>query len=173
MSCTVLFIYPNQRSESLVPPAIAIFSSLLKRYGHSVDLFDTADYDLDADEYITFKNSQKNKVAVGNLLVRPYESKADSMRKHTSATGDLIKKVEKFKPDIVAVTSTESTFFLAVQLLRSIKKFNIPTILGGVFATFAPEVAIKYEVIDMVCVGEDENAITDLAKKISSDETGS
>ncbi len=170
MTCKVLFIYPNQRSESLVPPAIAIFSSLLKRDGHSVELFDTSDYDLDADEYITFKNSQKNKVAVGNLLVRPYESKADSMRKHTSATGDLIKKVEKFRPDLVAVTSTESTFLLAVQLLRSIKKFNIPTILGGVFATFAPEVAIKHDVIDMVCVGEGENAITDLANKISAGE---
>ena len=59
MFCKVLFIYPNQRSESLVPPAIAIFSSLLKQKGHQVDLFDTSDYDLDADEYIDFKNSQK------------------------------------------------------------------------------------------------------------------
>ena len=59
MSANVLFIYPNQRSESLVPPAIAIFSSLLKNKGHNVELFDTSDYDLDADEYISFKNSQK------------------------------------------------------------------------------------------------------------------
>lgn len=167
MSCRVLFIYPNQRSESLVPPAIAIFSALLKQKGHEVALFDTSDYDLDADEYIEFKNSQKNKVAVNNLLVRPYESKADSLKKHTSATKDLIDKVDMFKPDLIAVTSTESTFLLATQLLKSLRKYKIPTIIGGVFATFAPEIAISYKEIDMVCIGEGENAIVDLADKIS------
>ena len=167
MSCKVLFIYPNQRSESLVPPAIAIFSSLLKKEGHMVDLFDTSDYDLDADEYIDFKNSQKNKVAVSNLLVRPYESRQESIIKHRSASKDLKTKIENFKPNLIAVTSTESTFSLAVQLLKSVKNYKIPTVLGGVFATFAPEVAIKYNEIDMVCVGEGENAIVDLAKKIA------
>ena len=36
----VLFIYPNQRSESLVRRSLAIFSSLLKAEGHQVGLFD-------------------------------------------------------------------------------------------------------------------------------------
>ena len=49
----VLFIYPNQRAESLVPPAIAIFSRLLKDRGIKVDLFDTSFYDIDADDYIS------------------------------------------------------------------------------------------------------------------------
>jgi anaerobic magnesium-protoporphyrin IX monomethyl ester cyclase len=171
MSANVLFIYPNQRSESLVPPAIAIFSSLLKNKGHNVELFDTSDYDLDADEYISFKNSQKNSVAVNNLLVRPYESKRDSLIKHRSASKDLESKVLEFKPDLVAVTSTESTFNLATQLLKSISGYNIPVILGGVFATFAPEVAIKDEEIDIVCVGEGENAIVDLVDRIDSGES--
>ena len=54
MSCKVLFIYPNQRAESLVPPSLAMFSNLLKAEGHQVDLFDSSNYDLDADEYINF-----------------------------------------------------------------------------------------------------------------------
>ena len=167
MSCKVLFIYPNQRAESLVPPSLAMFSSLLKAEGHQVDLFDSSNYDLDADEYINFSRSKKNSEEVNNLMMRPFESKIDSIMKHTSASNDLIKKVEVFKPDLVAVTSTESTFNLSIQLLITIKKYNIPTILGGVFATFAPEVAIKPDVIDMICVGEGENAIIDLANKIS------
>lgn len=170
MSCCILLIYPNQRSESLVPPAFSIFSRLLKDRGHIVDLFDTSDYDLDADEYIDFSKSKKNTVAVNNLLVRPFESCEESFIKHRSATEDLIFKVEEFKPDLIAVTSTESTFFLAIQLLKSIRKYNIPTILGGVFATFAPQVAIKYEEIDMICVGEGENAIVDLSDKIANGE---
>ncbi len=54
---------------------------------------------------------------VNNLLVRPHESNADSFIKHTSASNTLINKMELFKPDLVAVTSTESTFNLTVQLL--------------------------------------------------------
>ena len=54
--------------------------------------------------------------------MRPYESNADSFIKHTSASNALINKMELFKPDLVAVTSTESTFNLAVQLLRANRK---------------------------------------------------
>ena len=59
MTCRVLFIYPNQRTESLVPPSLAVFSSLLKAEGHQVGLFDTSNYDLDADEYINFSSAKK------------------------------------------------------------------------------------------------------------------
>ena len=34
--------------------------------------------------------------------------------------------------------------------------------------TFAPEICIKHDLIDMVCVGEGENALIDLCKKIES-----
>ena len=36
-------------------------------------------------------------------------------------------------------------------------KNNVPVIAGGVFATFAPDLCIKHELIDIVCVGEGEN----------------
>ena len=99
-----------------------VFSSLLKAEEHQVGLFDNSNYDLDADEYITFSNSNKALNEVNNLLVRPYESNSDSFIKHTSASNALINKMELFKPDLVAVTSTESTFNLAVQLLRANRK---------------------------------------------------
>jgi len=50
-------LYPNQRAESLVPPAVALFSSLLKQRDFEVDLFDTSLYELDADDYIDAKPS--------------------------------------------------------------------------------------------------------------------
>ena len=68
MSCKVLFIYPNQRAESLVPPSLAMFSSLLKAEGHQVDLFDSSNYDLDADEYINFSSAKK----ILNLIFHYY-----------------------------------------------------------------------------------------------------
>src|SRR3990167_5987611 len=114
----VLFIYPNQRTESLVPPSLAIFSRILKDRGYTVDLFDTTNYDLDADDYIQTKFTKErndSKGYVQSLLVRPFESRAELHRKHTRAVDGLRKKVEEFKPDLIAVTSTESTFLLAIN----------------------------------------------------------
>ena len=45
---------------------------------------------------------------------------------------------------------------------------NIPVIAGGVFPTFAPEICIKNELVDLVCVGEGENALIDLCDKIKN-----
>jgi len=165
----VLFIYPNQRAESLVPPAIAIFSKLLKQRGIEVALFDTSFYDIDADDYSDIQRGPSSEQIVSKLLLtRPYESRADSFRKHRSAVDDLVAKVESFSPNLIAVTTTESTFLLAVHLLRSVRYAKIPTIVGGVFCTFAPERAIGFDEIDMICVGEGENAIVDLCERMQS-----
>ena len=96
----VLFVYPNQRTEALVPPSLAIFSALLKERGFTVDIFDSTHYDLDADDYINtdFTNSRDDSGGlVQNLLVRPYESKAETLQKHISAVDGLKKKIGMIK----------------------------------------------------------------------------
>jgi len=126
-------------------------------------------YDLDADDYISTnftKNRDDTAGLVQNLLVRPYESKADTLQKHESAVEGLKKKIEAFKPGLIAVTTTESTYLLAIQLLDTIQSHNIPTIYGGVFTTFAPELALSFPQVDMVCVGEGENCIVELSERL-------
>ena len=41
MGIKVLFIYPNTYGMNMLPPAIAMFSSILKKHGHEVQIFDT------------------------------------------------------------------------------------------------------------------------------------
>lgn len=169
----VLFLYPNQRTESLVPPAIAILSRLLKDREVTVKLFDSTNYDIEADDYIDTSflrttGRDDNKGAVQNLLVRPYKSQAESLRKHIDATEGLKAMVKDFQPDLIAVTVTESTFLLAVHLLRSIQSLGVPNIVGGVFPTFAPERALGFPEVDMICVGEGENCIIDLCERMSA-----
>ena len=57
---------------------------------------------------------------------------------------------------------------LGEKLLENIKDYKIknhvPLIAGGVFPTFAPELVIKNEVVDIVCIGEGENALLDLCE---------
>jgi radical SAM superfamily enzyme YgiQ (UPF0313 family) len=52
-------------------------------------------------------------------------------------------------------------------MLKSAKDFGIPTIVGGSFATFSPDEVISSNFVDMVCVGEGEIAIVELAKRMS------
>ena len=47
MGIKVLFLYPNTYGMNMIPPGIALFSALLKREGHKVEIFDTTYYQID------------------------------------------------------------------------------------------------------------------------------
>ena len=53
MGINVLFVYPNTFGMNMLPPAIALFSALLKERGHKVEIFDSTyyqtDYGIDSD----------------------------------------------------------------------------------------------------------------------------
>ena len=87
---------------------------------------------------------------------------------------DVKKQIEKFKPDLIAMSTTEDMWELGVRILNEVKEYkiknNVPVIAGGVFPTFAPEIVSEEKLIDIVCVGEGENALIDLCEKIQNKE---
>ena len=158
----VLFLYPNQRAMSLVPPSIGLFSSLLKKRGIKVDLFDTSTYmieGIDSDE-----------IQEQVLTARPVKTDQKLKREKKDVFSELNKRIEEFKPNLIAVSVTESTFLMGIKLLKAIKHHKIISILGGVFATFAPEKVISYPEIDIICVGEGEGALVELCERLSKKE---
>lgn len=168
MGIRVLFIYPNTFGMNMLPPAIAMFTSILKREGHSVDIFDTTYYSV--DHGIDSDGSKMEK-----LNVVPYSMESKGIRlKSSDWKKDIKEKVNKFKPNLIAMSSTEDMWELGIKVLSEIKNYKlknkIPVIAGGVFPTFAPDLCIKDELIDIVCVGEGENALIDLSKKIQNNE---
>jgi len=143
----ILFIYPNTMMATLVPMHISLLSACLKSESFEVGLFDTTYY---RTEEVNFEQKK-----VELLQIKPFNLGDKGVQfKQTDIYQDLIKKVEDFKPDLIAITIVEDTYDLALSLLESIKSFNIPVIAGGVFVTFSPEAVIANETIDMVCVGE-------------------
>lgn len=68
--------------------------------------------------------------------------------------------------ELIGINSFASTAPRAVQVINKIKSMNIPIIWGGIHATISPELCIEH--CDIVCVGEGEEAILDLAKAIKS-----
>ena len=158
----VLMLYPNLRTESMVPPALALFSALLKREGYKVELFDTTNYEIGTE----FVNTDRMKAT--NLNVRPYELRQDL--KKDDPYEDFRKKIEVFEPNLILVTATENMFPMAINLLKYVDDLQVPVILGGVFATFASELCMRWKEIDMLCVGEGEYTLLELCKRMNKGE---
>ena len=166
MGIKILFIYPNSFGMNMLPPAIALFSAMLKEQGHEVTIFDTTYHAI--DDKIDSDGSKMEK-----LQVVPYDLKKRNVRlKDSNWKDDIHKKINSFKPDLLALSCTEDMWELGVEILKEVKDYkfknNIPVICGGVFATFAPDIVSNEELIDIVCVGEGENALIDLCKKIEN-----
>ncbi len=164
----VLFLYPNTFGMNMLPPAIATFSAILKNQGHQVQVFDTTYYAIDFG--IDSDGSKEDR-----LSVVPYSKemeKKDLRINDVNWKEDLHKKVNEFRPDLLALSCTEDMWELGIKIIDEIKEYkqknNIPVVAGGVFPTFAPEICIKNDLIDIVCVGEGENALVDLCKRIKN-----
>ena len=157
----ILFVYPNERQMSLIPPAIAILSQLLKENGHVTSLFDTTFYDFD-DEISLGDVDQDSE---NRLTYRATDKKDFKIKNRVKndAAADLRKKINEFSPDLLAVSCTESTFERGLKLIMKTRDMGIKNIFGGVFPTFAPKLVMNFDAVDMVCVGEGEHALVDLS----------
>ena len=166
----ILFLYPNERGMSTVPPSIATLSQILKDEGHITGLFDTTFYKF--DDELTIEDSDE--ITAKALANRPILERDDDdlhFKKTTrSAVIDFRKAIEDFKPSLIAVSCTETTFLRAMKLIDETRDLGIKNLFGGVFPTFAPDLVMNYKNVDMLCVGEGENAIIDLANSISNNE---
>lgn len=161
MAFKVLFIYPNFRGETLVPPGITLLSRILKNHGFEVDVFDTTDYGLDLTK-------DYERLTEESLGVRPSPHRELKNTKRDPWI-DLNEKVNSFGPDLIGLSCTESTFLLGVEVIRRIEHRNsrdMPVILGGSFATFAPRRALDFPEIDIVCVGEGEIPLLELCRRM-------
>jgi len=170
----ILFVYPNLYMMNMMPPAIALFSALLKEKGFEVALFDTTYYPWNEEKNANLGQGigkfdlSSDKRKENNLQVRPFDLSEKGIHpKESDISEDFISLVDSYKPDLIAMSCVEDTFPQGIYLLNLIKDRNIPTIVGGVFATFAPSLVLKHDAVDMVCVGEGETCIVELCEKIS------
>ncbi|MGE5373189.1 MAG: B12-binding domain-containing radical SAM protein [Solirubrobacterales bacterium] len=159
----VLLVYPNLHGMNMLPPAIGIFTGLLKNQGYEVRLFDTTNWIVPGEE-----GFDSDKLKEQNLNARPYDdSVLMSEIRATDVFQDFRYFVQDYAPNLIAVSSTEDMFPLGVRLLQGVKDLSIPKLWGGVFPTFAPELCLSYDEVDMVCIGEGEGALLDLCQRLT------
>ena len=157
----VLFVYPNLQLMQIVPPAITSLSAFLKEFGIEVDLFDTTFYKM------TEKSSDEKRI--NTCQVRPF-SFADSNVTYVGINpkNDFLEKIEKFKPDIIAISATDFTHNISEKLIAGLKQSHpeLFIIMGGVYPTFFSDYAIKIPDLDAICIGEGYEALLEICKAI-------
>ena len=167
MSIRVLFLYPNHYGNYMVPPAIGILSAVLKKNGHITELFDTTNY-----SGFGTSHGAVDKMKVDRLMAPKYDDFDGKLQTiNADPNIDFLNKVNEFNPDLIAVSVTEDTYKLGLSLLENINDLRILTVFGGVFPTFAPEIVINNSTVDIVCIGEGENALLELCDKLDKHES--
>jgi len=159
----VLLVYSNKMMETLISINISALSAVLKESGFDVKLFDTT--------YYRTEEKSGYDVRVENLQLRNFDlSKYGVKYKDTDIFGDFREAVEEYKPDIIGLTAVEDTYELGMALIKRVRDLDIPVIVGGVHAIISPDEVISEEDVDMVCIGEGENAFRELCQKMSHGE---
>lgn len=84
---------------------------------------------------------------------------------------EIISELKKIKPDLIALSLMNIQRDWAFEITKLIKEqeITVPIIVGGADPTFAPEI-INNPNIDIICRGEGEGAILDLANKLEKKE---
>jgi len=77
---------------------------------------------------------------------------------------ELAKEIISKKPDLIGISVFSANYQRALTISRELKKISpkTPIIFGGIHPTSVPEVVIKEKCVDMVCVGEGEEAMLEL-----------
>lgn len=80
-------------------------------------------------------------------------------------------KIKSFKPDLICFSCLIDVYSEICENARTIKKhFNIPIVIGGAHPTVLPEYVMQNTDFDMCCIGEGDEALRDLVKKINNKE---
>lgn len=154
----VLLVYPNIQQCALMPYAIGLFTALLRDEGFEVGLFDSTFYLNDINANYTHYQT----------YVRAFDWAEKGVEfNQRDMLADFVQKVESFAPDLIAVSVVENTYPIGREMIRALpERFrNIPVMWGGVFATFAPELVLRDNVGDYVCVGEGEHALVEFCRR--------
>lgn len=84
---------------------------------------------------------------------------------------EIRKRIEQAQPDLVGVTCLFSSIFPVVrEVCQEVKKISpeIVTITGGTYPTFLPEYALGEPALDLVALGEGEDTLLTLIRRLNS-----
>jgi anaerobic magnesium-protoporphyrin IX monomethyl ester cyclase len=155
----VLIVYPNLPLMLIPSIAIALFTRIFKTAGYRVDLFDTTHYASEEESSSEMRAKMNN--------VRRFSITDDlGITIKTDLLEDFRRKVESFKPDFMIFSVVEDSFKQTLRLLAAVDDLNVPHLVGGVFPTYAPDLCISFDEVQMIGLGEGERSALETAEAV-------
>ena len=115
----------------------------------------------------TFQAKTVQETMIETMQARSFSYEKDlKFQSKLGLYDDFKQKVDEFKPDLMLVSVVEDTFLQAVKLISLVSDKDIPILVGGVFTTANPELAISYPMIKMIGIGEGEQIVLDVTDRI-------
>lgn len=162
----VLLVYPNDRMDGLISVGVSVLSAHLKNAGHKVELYDTTFFDTGKATGDSFREQMGQVIPVD---LSKYGVKREKIELNELQI-DFRKKVLEYKPGLIGFSVLEITYDQGLELSKAIADLDIPIIFGGIYPTFAPRIVLKEKSIDMICEGEGEEMLAELATKLEKKE---
>ena len=97
-------------------------------------------------------------------LLKSKGHEVDCFIEHGQGIDKLVKEVARFNPDIAGFSCTTGVHQWSLRVANQLKKIrpDVKVVFGGPHPTFFPEI-IEESAIDMICRGEGEYALLELA----------
>lgn len=82
---------------------------------------------------------------------------------------EIVRQINDKKPDLIGFSVFTFNYQRSLKLAMAIKNSGqkAPIIFGGIHPTSVPELVIKQKAVDMVCVGEGEQALDELLQTLA------
>lgn len=155
----VLLVWSSSTLDSMIPIGLSLLSACLKRAGHKVKLFDTTFYNIYSgdelrEEHLEVIPTNLEDVGISRIETDVYE--------------DFRMMVDQFQPDLIGVSCIEPSYPEGLTMLKSLGDTDIPRIIGGMHISNFGDEILQEDCVDMICRGEGELAIVELADRIGS-----
>ncbi len=81
----------------------------------------------------------------------------------------IVQRILDLKPDLLAFSCLTNVFQWSLEIARRVREQrDIPTIFGGVHPSAVPEFVMGYDQVDMVCQGEGEEPLLQVANALQA-----
>lgn len=82
----------------------------------------------------------------------------------------VIDQINQTRPDLIAFSIMSTNHDWAFKMAETIKQnYSVPIIFGGPHPTYFPEM-IDYPAVDIICIGEGEEALAELADRLEKNQ---
>lgn len=152
----ILIVYPNLPMMMTPALSVGLFTSICKKNGVDVDLFETTAYTDDID------TGMRLKTKLGNGRMFKPEDLSVMVKPTNQIVPDFRKKVLLFNPDLLLFSVVEDTLKDTKMLLDSISDLDIDHVIGGVWPINAPEKCLEENSINTICRFEGELVLEDI-----------